>query len=59
MAQSNNASVNIMGSVHANLILDVTMYQVEFAWGEETELIANTIVKSTAQVMQTEISIYS
>ena len=35
-----------MGRANANQILNITMYQVEFAGGEATELTTNTIAAS-------------
>ena len=46
MAWCCNASGNVMGTAHTNLILDIRMYQVEFTRGKVTELIANIIAES-------------
>ena len=43
MAHSHDASENIMGRAHTNLILNTMMYQVEFVGGKITELTANVI----------------
>ena len=46
MAQSHDASRNIMGRAHTNPILNTRMYQVEFAGGKITDIIANIIAES-------------
>ena len=43
---SHNASGNVMGRVHTNLIMDTRMYQVEFVGGNVTELTTNVISES-------------
>ena len=35
-----------MGRAYTNLILDTTMYQVEFTGGKDTEFTANAIAES-------------
>ena len=45
-ARSRDANENVMGRSHTNPILDTRMYQVEFAWGNVTELNANVIAVS-------------
>ena len=45
VVQSHDASGNVMGRAHKNPILD-TMYQVEFAVGEVTELTTNIFAES-------------
>ena len=46
VAQSGNASGNIMGRAHANHIMETRLYQVEFNRTKVTELTANVIAES-------------
>ena len=46
VAQSHDANENIMGRAHANPILDLRMYQLEFGVGKVTELTPNFIAQS-------------
>ena len=46
VARSQDANGNVMGRSHTNSILDMRMFQVEFARGEVTALTANIIAES-------------
>ena len=46
VAQSHNTDGNLMGRAHTNPILDIRVYQGEFALGDVTELTTNIIAKS-------------
>ena len=43
VAWSHDANGNVMGRSHANLLLDTSLYQVEFTRGKITESITNII----------------
>ena len=45
VAWSCDANGNVMGRIHTNPILDTMTYQVEFAGGKVTELMANIITE--------------
>ena len=45
MEWSNYANENFMGKAHTNPIQDNRLCQVEFSWGEVTELITNLIAE--------------
>ena len=46
MACSHDASGNVVGRAHTNLILNTRMYQDEFSRGKVTELTTNVIAES-------------
>ena len=46
MAWIHDSNGNVLGRAHANPILDIRLYQVEFAGGKAIELTTNVIAES-------------
>ena len=49
---------NIMERAHINMIFDTGMYQVKFAGGDVTELIANVIAESLYTMCDADVNEY-
>ena len=59
VAQSHNASANVMGRIHTNPILDTRMYQVEFTGGKVTEMANSLLNQCMPSMMQMGMRFYS